>query len=66
MVLMTAEQLAERAKAATAAKAKLDSGAQLTLDDVKALRDPADVQRAMNAGQLTDLGFGAARSMKGC
>jgi hypothetical protein len=62
----TLEQIRERATRGAAVRAKLDDPEhpQLTLEDVIDASDPQDVLRAMDQGQLADLGFGAARGRR--
>lgn len=54
------DSIQARQERAREAKAKLDAGGQLELEDIADL-EPADVTAAMAAGQLTDLGCGPRR-----
>ncbi len=65
MIRRSTQELQERAAAAAAVRAKLDSQErpQLCLEEVQDAV-PADVSRAMRQGQLRDLGFGAKQARR--
>ncbi|MGH3222614.1 MAG: hypothetical protein ACRDPY_28610 [Streptosporangiaceae bacterium] len=60
---LTAEEIIQRAQRGAAVREKLNDPTrpQLSLEDVVAASDAADVVQAMNQGQLVDLGYGAPR-----